>query len=594
MLALAVLAGALVYSAGRRWASIPPDLRHVPAESRVVVATGEIEALWTAVSDHFLARSDSGAPSPLAAYLDELADQLASDGRPVRSLDDLAGHGVDVSGGVLLALLADGTFLVSRPVELSRFVMVVPVTDYGRFLDFLDPQGEREVVPHRGGSAEGDGPTTHEIDGWFVIPGDDGTAVVASSADLLARSQENAAENLAYFRSNDLLYGGIRRLHRRPLLEGPTLYAWVQPQVEQSLRGVVASLGFHPERVSLRAEIDLAGGEVRLVDDLLTAPPALPPWEDVVPATVGGALVLTDETMERYVRFLPGERDALPDWLEPFHPVLEEFGGVEGVDRLTLAVVGYDRGLPEAVLAARGPPQALDTLVRRTRLRLQAARDLRLLNEARRAWIDPADAFAAPAPNDLVAGGALRPEARWALYQAEDEGFARIASTPPEEPFPASEYERREGSRVVRYLAPPATENDILYTAGLDTLDRDFILGDRYRLASLVEDGVLWMAADADLLLDRVDQAPPATPPLAHAGLFRSVPSAGGRRSKVDLFLDVDRLVDLGLLSDESDVRDAMRGVLLQLRNHPAVRLQVWGAGSERLRVEVNAVRTVP
>ena len=54
------------------------------------------------------------------------------------------------------------------------------------------------------------------------------------------------------------------------------------------------------------------------------------------------------------------------------------------------------------------------------------------------------------------------------------------------------------GRTPIRLVLPPVTDNDIAYVPGLDEVDGDILRGDRYRLATVVLDSVLWVATDVD------------------------------------------------------------------------------------------------
>jgi hypothetical protein len=55
----------------------------------------------------------------------------------------------------------------------------------------------------------------------------------------------------------------------------------------------------------------------------------------------------------------------------------------------------------------------------------------------------------------------------------------------------------------------------------------------------------------------------------------------------VRLVADLDRLVELGLLTPEPTVEDAVRRFLLDLRDHPAATLALHPAGPGELQVTV-------
>ena len=109
---------------------------------------------------------------------------------------------------------------------------------------------------------------------------------------------------------------------------------------------------------------------------------------------------------------------------------------------------------------------------------------------------------------------------------------------------------------------------------------------DRYRLGVAVVDGVYWFATDILDLERLVDAGNGSALALTERPQFIAASSAWRRDDRLQLFINMDRTLRVGLLSPESAIHEGVRNWLWELRDHPAVSLTVASDGAmNRLRI---------
>jgi hypothetical protein len=290
--------------------------------------------------------------------------------------------------------------------------------------------------------------------------------------------------------------------------------------------------------------------------------------------------------------------------------VLTELVGLPGLRRVVLAVTGYRDGLPELVMGVWGDPDSLRGLVTDVQLRQRAERDSAVLKGAAEAFLAEAaegtelpDTLNQVSVRALEEAGVLAPEEgstfrRHTLRTIRGGGsqpgvVVEPATLAPDDLSPAG-YHRGEGSDTIRLLLPPVTDNDVAHIPGLAEVDGEALRGDRYRLATVVLDSVLWVATDVMDAQEQIRRA--AAGPgeemddLSQNSAFQAARTNWSRGDRIQGFMDIGRLTGLGLLSPESAVEEAVKASLLDLRNHPSVSIAVRSDDTrERVLIDIAA-----
>jgi hypothetical protein len=303
-----------------------------------------------------------------------------------------------------------------------------------------------------------------------------------------------------------------------------------------------------PGEVRIDGEIGLDGGTLRVVDDLRRRSRQPTDWNAKLPDDTLGVAVLQDPNLARYQNFIFEElSSAFPRWAKALQGGGPSGASLPSFDRVAVAVTGVQSGLPDFVVGFWGKDkEALVALRDRLQREYRRARDVALLKGAlatyRRQSSGPP-----PTLSDLERLHLIGPE-EYSLFhrypiQGDTVGEPRFAS----EDFANAIYERDVNGHRIRFLAPPLGRNDLQYRSDLAATDPNALRSDRYRMATVVDNGVLWIATDLrDLTTllnsDRPKRRTPAAGPLA----------PGPAAAKLHIALDVDRFVAAMLLTGMS------------------------------------------
>lgn len=590
--AMALALGA-AYSTLARERALPSLLAYAPKESRVIVATGDIEALWHGVSHHFFSRRTVALDSaPLEQWVAQFDADLQEHDIVLRGAGDLATYGIDAGRGVLVAMHSAQT-LYRSDVDMDEAtdgVAVIPVTDFNTFVTSLARALEEEASVDTAVLVDGSPLPVTSIGGSvYAIEPEDGVAVVGSSIAILARSVADRHANLTFFRANDDLYAGIRRLRRQRRFHGPTVIFYARPPAIQGIGGVTGAAILAASGIELALDVEIASGFLQVLDDLMTAVPRGMPRIPTLPQTVGGVLEANNDALHHSPLLERWLVEALPDWPGPIAGIIDELQGTAGIGGLALTIAGSDNGVPETVLMAQAAPDTLTDLVSRLRRRLVTDRDRAVLEAARGRYRGGAPTVRALLEAGLLTGG---DDQRWMYYHFDGDEIVLDTAVSVSRLFPPSIFERRSGDLHVQLLSAPVTADDRRYDEALADADSALLAGDRYRVAAVQVDSTLWLAPDADVLAAFVRRLPPALPALGDRPIYRDARRAGPSAPTLEVFLDIDRLIALGLLDTDADVQETAQRVLAQLRDHQALSVTVARIDAKHLRLTARLMRS--
>ena len=430
-------------------------------------------------------------------------------------------------------------------------------------------------------------------DPFVALSGPDGPVIFVNPEDrmLLHRALLSTRSNMRYALENDALYESLRHRLRRPLAVGPSLFLFWRPRELPGVAEIVALVRLTDTEIRLEAEVKVHRGVLQLADRFFETVPEPVPWPRYLDPRTAGVVVVEDQALSSYLRFLARFGEVRAAMAEHYGGVLAELGGVPELRRVLLAATGYRDGLPELLMGIWAEPRALDDLVGTLKLRHRQARDRFILDSAQDSFRE-AFGRSAVSVRELLEAGLLVEERhssfeRYPLGDPETED-SDLGQDDLENPT----YLHRYGNHEFEFLLPSVTANDLKYVSEFAEQDRESLQSDRYRLATVVLDDILWVASDVRELEALVDRAAGA-----HAGIndnpsFRAVSAEWRGHEKIEGFVDIDALTTLGLLSPESEIQEQARHVLLDLRDHPAIAFELHTVPAEdRVSLSVRLLR---
>ena len=261
--------------------------------------------------------------------------------------------------------------------------------------------------------------------------------------------------------------------------------------------------------------------------------------------------------------------------------VLDHFARDGHLRQLVVALPRYSQGLPDVVLGLWADSRSLNRLVADIHRGLRDERDYRVFQAAVDVFCKERGPDACnPSARQLLDARLLHPES--------GSTFSRLSVVNGKVQRPTHRDTTISGADAdgVTYLAPQLTENDRRYRTELREASLASVKSNRYRLATIVADGALWIATEsADLEPFKPLGSEQHRPSLAENVLFR-VSGSALATSRAWLFANIDRLIAIGLGSQQKDIEDVARTNLFDLRNHPAVALELSSFPSgQRIRL---------
>jgi hypothetical protein len=607
-----ILAASVLYSRAVRKAYLTDDLRYVPKENALLLVAGDIRSLWDAIDDHFgetIRHDRDGEAGFLFETFEELREGLEEQELEIHELVDLSACGIDVDRGLVLSmkrvdeesvplLLMHLTDTATFLQKLSQPLLTGPVPQMGDpvfSLEEMIAEPEQWLAGWRRGTDD-PGPrlvSSDDAEQVIALPGPDGPAIFLDSEDtlLMHRALLSTRSNMRYALENDALYESLRHRLRRPLAVGPSLFLFWHPRELPGVAEIVALVRLTDTEIRVEAEVKVHRGVLQLADRFFETVPEPVPWPRYLDPRTAGVVVVEDRALSHYLSFLARFGEVRAAMAEYYGGVLAELGGMPELRRVLLAATGYRDGLPELLMGIWAGPQALDDLVDTLKLRHRQARDRLILDSAQDSFREAFGRSAASVRELLEAG--LLAEERHSSFEHYPLGDGRVGDSDlGSDVLDNPTYHHRYGNHEFEFLLPPVTANDLEYVSEFAEQDRESLQSDRYRLATAVLDGVLWVASDVRELEALVDRAAGAHADINDNPAFRAVSAEWRGHEKLEAFVDIDALTTLGLLSPESEIQEQARHVLLDLRDHPAIAFDLHTVPEEdRVSISVRLLR---
>jgi hypothetical protein len=594
---VAILAISVVYSASVRRAFLMSELQFIPVEDELLLVTGDVESLWEGVAHHFGSvfleeGEDVGA---LTRLFRKAREGLQEREIEVTSPDDLVQYGFYPGRGLLLS----ANHLYSGN---PGFLAVLPVAERDTFTQFLSDRLDLDM--EEGPDLGLEDAQVFSLEGEaYLAQARTGPALLALDSAHLRRSLLYRDRNLAHASSDDELYRVVREHLQGSLGSGPTLFGWWRPLARPGIRRMTGVMTLHPDAVRLGVEVKVEAGILRVLDDFLLPAAMNDEWHRFLGPETAAAIGIENEALSNQLRFMRRSETIRNFMDDRYGGVLQALEEIPGLRRAVLAVTGYRDGLPELLLGVWADPDSLERLVRDVQLRQREKRDRAVLEGALDSLLSLGDetleeewAASGRIPLEVLErAGLLVPEegSTFHRYRVRVDRFAARLAGGASEPglladttalidqdLSSERYLLEHESQTIRLVLPPVTDNDIAYVPGLAEVDGEALRGDRYRLATVVLDSVLWVATDVDGAREQIDRVEASrrgedVSDLADNEAFQAARTTWSRWDRIQGFLDIERLATLGLLSPESQVEEAARELLLDFRNHPAVSLSI-------------------
>jgi hypothetical protein len=566
---------AMGYSRLVRQLSLARELRYIPRENVLLLATGDIDSLWRSAESQVREILDAPEDSGILAAARN-RQQVADEDFPVKSPCDLQRYGIDTGRGLLLSL--------SSFDNKNGYILVVPLRDVQRFHRFLKKtSGKKPSKRTLTGPRSGERYDVTAFGDLLVALPEPGLAIVSESEPLLRRSLLLQRENWDHASGDDVLFTAIRRVLRRPMMQGPTIFLFAR-DVGKSLQGSKGVLGdaavaveISQDVLRIRGDVKIANGALKSIDDLLQQSRGVSEWRSRVPSDTAILLSLQSGALGQVLRLLPETNGVEGNSFGELTNALRETSGLR---QLVVGVTGYQQGLPKVIVGAWGIEKELERLVFRVQKSLRIQRDRNLVQNALAKAAEEQCLKVSMTTEDLRTMDLLKPEAFSLLDRYPISADMKVKDALLEEQdFHNAGYERKYQGLTLRYLAPPVVENDLLYTSFETSEAKAAFKSERYRMASLTRGDVLWIATEARMLEELIDQQRGRTkrPSLEGNKIFQRAVRNWRDTDKFEAFLNIRRTVTLGLLSPEGaqGEDDRLRRVLLDFRHHSSFSVQL-------------------
>lgn len=564
LVACVAIVVATVYDVILQYSAVPAVMRYVPPESTIYGFTSSLKSIWLASEKHvgpFFRRAVPAKESRSqkdARYISDGAQEikkfLRDRGVQLAQVDDLPALGIDPESGAAFAVVKGATN--------GQFLAVLPILSKEKFLATVGKLSGTKVVSSKSPLKVGDRKyALYESEKFFIVFPDDSTALLASDKSVLPRSLLDSAANLAFFRSSDHANRRFAQLlgnQRNP-------EAWIKGsmdlgQIARNLRFVVA---IDNDSLLIRTAFAPPTGQSQRLQNVVTQGSASLASMNAELSFGNMTAVLPESSFWRDFGALIkqfGGTDKSP--LESLFPgVMDELEKARNAGRMNLAVSNESGAVPDVLLGVEMNEAEANDLVFRVQSKLRIDRDKRILDAARKQRAESGDGVATLwglSPQALVAEKFLS-DARdplWTRYRQVNDA-TRV--DPPLVPadFANATYERVEGGRVLRFVFPPMTDDDIRYRVSKESRDRvseEDLKADRYRLCSVYWQGTLWFGNDASSVqrwLKRL-QSPRVNADVADVSRI----AESGRHTKAALFIHPRALLEQGMLHSDPRVNE--------------------------------------
>jgi len=506
----------LAYSRLLRILAVPNVMRYVPEENGALVASGDIASLYQAFDAHFPELVAKNGANELAKFQAEA--------------------GIDKRAGILVStpgifdrlsplVWRKGVHFDQQALEKKTYLAVVPLADRAAFLKSLGdqfPNGpKRSTIDGASGRFE----VLGYGDSLLVALPETQTALISNSRALLERSLLRQQSNLEHARNNDGLYHALRQYLRRPMLSGPSLLV-AEEQDPATLRRADTVLAFGDTSIDLNSHLDFANRQIAVVENVFRPAPAPELWAASLPYRTAAALTLQDDALARYLRFISQFDDARRSLEEWYGGLLWRLQNVSQLRRVTLAVTGYEDGLPDLLAGFWGDTHEIESIFAQMRAEFQQARARELGDASTRTEAGQSDQI-------------------------------------------------QHGDRTIRFLIPKLTADDLRLRPEFQGLSGIALTGDRYRLAYATSRDVCWVATKVDDLAQLLDRQKPGTASLADNPVYRAAAAKWTGGEKLQFYMNLDQVMVLGMLSPESRVETWVKNKLRALREHPVISMEL-------------------
>lgn len=262
------------------------------------------------------------------------------------------------------------------------------------------------------------------------------------------------ADNRRNALENDDLYHGVIGLLQWPLLDGPFAYAFWRPERYPAVSHVAAAAHFHETGIEVTADVKLATGRLRVIDQLGAPAPPVSDWGTSLPANTILAVADQDVSMARYLDLAAGIEMFGKAMETNWDGLLLDLRDVKALQRLVFALVGYRDGVPDLALGVWASNQDLEKRVADLRVRALRKRDIAVLSAAVTRM--PAAASAA----ELIATGTLKPEPDGPLASYGLVNGKWMTADESRDFFNSARWSRSYKGETIRFITPPLGVND--------------------------------------------------------------------------------------------------------------------------------------
>ncbi len=566
---------------------IPELFQYIPKENNLLFTTGEIELLWTAVESNFGdVIGDQKREGFLRQFFKAIQEQIAEHDhtkQPIKSAGDLEQFGLDIKKGTIFSIQA----LKNKP----RVLWLVHLKNQDAFIDLIASVTEldkKEILKKEIPSLDGRNYTCLSFnDEIYLSFPEPNLGIFCTDFGMITRSLQNQKKNLDFYRKNDALYKNAFQDLESPISQGQSLYIFFRPTFFSPLHAVSAILHLTQDgiRLNITGQFEKIG--IDLIRSFFESPPKHQEWYQYLLRDTAFSFSVQQRDIARYIRYLSRMevvKDNLSEVLETYsNSVFKDFfwelGGIDGLERISYAVTGYNEGLPDAVFQIWGNEKQLLEKINNLRIRLAKRRDLAIFRKALDAMLQDNPELRVGSVPETYTGKRLKEMgyiAREDFSNFDDyvlkDGVIYINNIQNRH-FNNIFYTVKYNNFYIGYIAPKIMENDLRYRFKTGEYDQDILMNDRYRLAFIFTGGDLILATNPKDLKVIIDNFQSSKNSLSNDHTFDKGTNKWNKNQEIQAFMNMDRVISIGLLTPESAIEDAIKYYLYDFREHPSISL---------------------
>jgi hypothetical protein len=567
------------------------DLQYIPPQATIIAAIGHPRDLWSAIDEQFgRAIRDTSRDGYLASTFRTTATNCKDKGFPINNVDDLEKYGLDIDRGMLFCVLASE----GATDEKEERIAVIHIVDREKFLQFIGQTqllqsvlgtGNRNVGRHE---CEHSNSTrvhvTSLADGTAFTEPTTGTLILGNSCFAVLRSLSDTAGNLRYQRTLDSLYEAALTDLRQPLESGPAVFLFWRPGTNDRsipfLANASIAVKVRKRELTITGQVAVTDNQVRIIDDLLKAPPTEVPWSRYLPSQIPGLIVGRDWQFSEYSRLF-GTFDPSEEY-KAYGDFLATIQAASGVRQLVFSALDYRSAILSGALGLWGDPGQLASIVQTARSTLREQRDEFIIEAATTQFrkLNSIPAETAISIEQLRNSQLLTKEnpdlfERYSQDRSVDSGKFLSA-----EDFKNESYEKLYRGWRILFIAPPFTTNDLTYgfsgevvaktiqnktTTG--EVESTILRSNRFRLAGVLIDDTLWVSTEEtslEKIIDAYIDHGREEDEFARTPLARYVQ----KKPKVQIILNIPVMISQGLLNPDKQASDFTRRILMDFQEH--------------------------